>query len=77
MSDTIQGHIDDRNNPHGVTKEDVGLDKIENFPVASDEEAINGEPSNRYLTPAKLKLVFKGVLMRRGHMNADGEVILP
>jgi len=77
MSDTIQSHIDDRDNPHNIDKGDVGLSKIDDFPVASDAEALAGAPNNRYLTPAKLKLVFKGVLMRRGHMNADGEVILP
>ena len=77
MSDTIQGHIDDRDNPHGVTKADLGLDKVDNLPIASDEEALNGDPVDRYLTPAKLKLVFQGALMRRGYMDSNGKVILP
>lgn len=77
MSDAIQNHINNRDNPHGLTKEDLGLGNVQNFPIATDQECLSGTPGERLLTPAKLKLVFKGELMRKGYMNEEGNVILP
>lgn len=76
-NDIVQDHIDNRKNPHGINKQKLGLGKLENFPIATDEEALAGEVKDRYLTPAKLKKVFQGELMRRGYMNENGNVILP
>lgn len=45
-------HTNDGNNPHNVTKAQVGLGNVDNFPTASVEEAINGTASNRFMTPA-------------------------
>lgn len=50
-----ESHIADRNNPHRVTKAQVGLDKVENYPVASREEAEQGVANNRYMTPERTK----------------------
>ncbi|QVD49378.1 hypothetical protein LUCX_308 [Xanthomonas phage vB_XciM_LucasX] len=46
----LQAHIADKNNPHGVTKAQVGLELVENYPVASIAEAQAGTAPNRYLT---------------------------
>lgn len=44
-------HIEDLNNPHGVTKAQVGLGKVENFPLASAAVATEGLSNEHYLTP--------------------------
>jgi len=36
--DTLQGHIADRGNPHGITKEQVGLSNVSNIKAASSAE---------------------------------------
>lgn len=47
----INAHLADRNNPHGVTKSQVGLGSVDNYSTATDSEAINGVGS-RFITPA-------------------------
>lgn len=51
-------HTNDGNNPHGVTKAQVGLGNVDNFPTATVEEAINGTASNRFMTPATTSAVL-------------------
>ena len=47
----VDNHIADKNNPHGVTKTQVGLGNVSNYPTASDQEASEGTATNRYMTP--------------------------
>lgn len=42
-------------NPHNVTKAQVGLGSVENYPVASQAEAEAGAASNRYMTPQRAR----------------------
>lgn len=58
-NDLIGPHIQDKDNPHEVNKEQVGLDNVENYPVASLEEALAGVRTDRYLTPFLLKKVLE------------------
>ena len=48
---STRDHIADRDNPHDVTKAQVGLSFVENYPVASDAEARMGGRTDRYMTP--------------------------
>lgn len=41
-------------NPHGTTKSDVGLGSVENYGIATAEEAIAGIVNNKYITPLRL-----------------------
>lgn len=50
-----ESHISNRNNPHGVTKEQVGLGSVANYPLANLTEAQEGTASNRYMTPERVK----------------------
>lgn len=50
----IQAHLNDMNNPHQVTKAQVGLGSVENFPPATLQEAQGGTATNRYVTPANV-----------------------
>lgn len=55
VSDLLAAFIARRDNPHAVTKAQVGLDLVENFAVATAEQGIAGTATNLYLTPAVLK----------------------
>lgn len=58
--DAIQASINDHasnvNNPHNVTKAQVGLGSVENYPVATPQQATDGT-GNAYMTPALVKQV--------------------
>ncbi len=45
-------HEQDRENPHEVTKLQVGLGKVEDFPLATIDEAKAGTINTGYMTPA-------------------------
>jgi hypothetical protein len=51
----LNAHIGRTDNPHQVTKSQVGLGSVENYPVASTAEAQTGTATNRYMTPALVK----------------------
>ena len=48
-------HINNINNPHNTTKAQVGLSNVENYPVASEAEAILGSETEKYVTPFGVK----------------------
>ena len=48
-------HVADKNNPHSVTKAQVGLDQVQNFPFANIAEAQAGTLNTRYMTPVRTK----------------------
>lgn len=47
----LDAHKSDRANPHFVTKVQVGLGSVDNFPTASVAEAVEGVVQNRFMTP--------------------------
>lgn len=49
----FDAHAANTNNPHNVTKAQIGLVYVENYPVASAEEARAGTRSDRYMTPQR------------------------
>lgn len=51
----FQAHIKDVNNPHKVTKDQVGLDQVQNLPLANIAEAQSGSLNTRYMTPVRTK----------------------
>lgn len=53
--DMIRAHVDDKGNPHGVTKAQVGLGSVENYAIATSPEAIQGTVNNKYMTPLRTK----------------------
>lgn len=48
-------HREDKNNPHGVTKEQVGLGNVPNYTTATTNEATTGAVSNKLMTPLTTK----------------------
>lgn len=53
IGNAFNAHRADRDNPHVVTKAQVGLGSVENYPIASLAEAEAGTASNRYMTPQR------------------------
>jgi len=58
----LDAHIANKSNPHAVTKAQVGLGLVDNFPTASTAEAKEGSANNRFLTPLRLKEVLDVLL---------------
>lgn len=55
LGDALDTHILDKNNPHNVTKGQVGLGNVQNYAVASSAEAGAGAVNDKYMTPALTK----------------------
>lgn len=51
----LQAHIDNRNNPHVVTKEQVNLGLVMNYAMATITQARVGLISNAYMSPSTTK----------------------
>lgn len=58
LQDQLDAFIARRDNPHEVTKEQVGLGSVENYAVATAEEAAAGA-TDKYLTPALVKQLIQ------------------
>jgi len=56
-------HMENTANPHQVTKEQVGLGLVDNYPVAAPAEATGGLVNNRYMTPLRTKQLIDAVAM--------------
>jgi hypothetical protein len=54
-------HVNNKNNPHEVTKDQVGLGLVDNFPTAAVAEAIGGTANNRFMTPLRTKQLIDAV----------------
>lgn len=50
---SLASHINNKNNPHNTTKDQVGLFNLENYPVATEQEARAGVSNARYMTPLR------------------------
>lgn len=67
----LKTHTDNKSNPHGVTKSQVGLGSVENYGIATDAEAKAGSSNAKYMTPARVK----DALTAMGAIT-DGNVII-
>ena len=71
VNTALTNHINNKSNPHEVTKEQIGLGSVVNYGIASQQEAQNGSVDNKYMTPLKTKQAVEayGVI-------SDGNVIM-
>jgi hypothetical protein len=51
----LNAHTARTDNPHSVTKAQVGLSVVENYGIATSAEAIAGTLNNEYMTPLRVK----------------------
>lgn len=49
----LSNHIADKNNPHAVTKTQVGLGSVDNFATATQAQAVAGTANNLFMTPLR------------------------
>lgn len=61
---TLQSHIADKTNPHGVTAKQLGLDKVPNYAVATEDEALAGESDDTIMTPSLTKAAAKSYVTK-------------
>lgn len=54
----LAAHLADTNNPHHVTKAQVGLDKVRNLPTTDLPTALAGNSDDYYVTPYSLSYVL-------------------
>ena len=74
VKSTIDAHITDTNNPHQITKVHVGLSSVENYPIATKEEAEASVSNTVYMTPLRVKesmyaVIGQGVLEHVSDIN--------
>lgn len=67
----INNHIADKNNPHSVTKDQVGLGDVPNNPMATQQEAEAGAVNERFMSPLRtMQLVNSKVMPTiNNHIN--------
>ncbi len=58
----ISDHANNTNNPHNVTKTQVGLGAVQNYGIATDAEAQAGTATNKYMTPALVKTAITALV---------------
>jgi hypothetical protein len=58
----LNEHKLDTTNPHEVTKAQVGLGAVQNYPVASVDEAVAGTANDRYMTPTRSRALIADML---------------
>lgn len=54
----LNAHTARVDNPHSVTKAQVGLDSVDNFATATEAEARTGTVNNRFMTPLRTAQAF-------------------
>lgn len=59
LGDAVLRHINDTDRPHPITKYHVGLSLVENYPVATLNQAREGSSETLYLTPQTLQEMLR------------------
>lgn len=68
---SITSHIQNTNNPHLTTKDQVGLALVQNFAIATTAQVQTGTINTAYMTPAltKLAVEYHGATLVNTHAN--------
>ncbi|MHA3999172.1 hypothetical protein ACXPVD_12205 [Lactococcus cremoris] len=73
QSQSINNHIGDTSNPHKVTAAQVGLGNIQNFGLATEDEAKQAISNAKYMTPSLTQAVLSANINSIAYANsADG-----
>ncbi|MGO2238397.1 MAG: phage baseplate protein [Lactobacillus helveticus] len=72
-SNAVENHIANKLNPHSVTKNQVGLGNVQNFGLATEDEAKQGDSNAKYMTPSLTQAVLSANINSIAYANsADG-----
>lgn len=75
IKDTLIEHLNAKNNPHNLTKEQVNLEHVVNMPVVTAEQILGEEPSDSYITLDALSLFMtKHLLNLKPEFTEDGKL---
>ncbi|MER2154789.1 MAG: hypothetical protein ABS917_11390 [Solibacillus sp.] len=55
LQQAFNSHVNDIDNPHGVTAEQLALGNLQNFGIATQVEAEDGTSTTKYMTPQRTK----------------------
>ena len=72
----VDAHADLTNNPHGVTKSQVGLGSVANYGVATQAEAEAGTSGSKYMTPLRAKQAIAALQAVKSVAGKTGTVSL-
>ena len=69
----LASHLADKNNPHKVTATQAGLGNVQNFGLATEDEAKQGISNAKYMTPSLTQAVLSANINSIAYANsADG-----
>lgn len=69
----LASHLANTNNPHKVTAAQVGLGNVQNFGLATEDEAKQGTSNAKYMTPSLTQAVLSANINSTAYANsADG-----
>lgn len=72
-SNAVENHIANKLNPHSVTKNQVGLGNVQNFGLATENEAKQGTSNAKYMTPSLTQAVLSANINSIAYANStDG-----
>jgi len=57
----LNAHVSRSDNPHGVTKAQVGLSSVDNYPTATQAEAVAATAGNRFMTALRTGEAIKSL----------------
>lgn len=70
QSQSINNHIGDTSNPHKVTAAQVGLGNIQNFGLATEDEAKQAISNAKYMTPSLTQAVLSANINSTAYANS-------
>lgn len=74
-NESLVSHTDNKQNPHEVTKAQIKLGSVENYGIATQEEAEAGESSAKYMTPLRVfQAISKWVQGKFVNKTSDEDV---
>jgi len=72
----VDAHANRTDNPHSVTKSQVGLGNVENYEVATQKDAEEGIATNKYMTPQRTKQAIDSLQAVKSVAGKTGIVTL-
>ncbi|BAD63882.1 phage-related protein [Shouchella clausii KSM-K16] len=78
IDEGLNAHIADKKNPHGTTKNDVGLGNVPNWGAATQAEAQAGTNNSKIMTPQRTKEAIDALssihLLPKGSIPSDAGI---
>ena len=77
LEDDLESHKENKTNPHGVTKAQVGLGSVSNYEVATKAEAETGASNAKLMTPLRVKEAidnYSRLFVKSGTVSNGGTI---